>query len=102
MATVAVNEFVFKQPVRLGDILSFYANVTRIGRTSITVQVEVFAERFGAQGAVRQGDRGHRSPTWRSTTTAGRGPSPSRHERGRADGQPTDTTASHRVLTSAA
>ena len=50
MATVAVNEFVFKQPVRLGDILSFYSKLVRIGRTSITVQVEVFAERFRAQG----------------------------------------------------
>lgn len=50
MATVAVNQFVFKQPVRVGDILSFFAHVTRIGNTSITVQVEVFAERFGAQG----------------------------------------------------
>jgi len=50
MATVAVNEFVFKQPVRVGDILSFYAGITKIGRTSITVQVEVFAERFRAQG----------------------------------------------------
>jgi acyl-CoA thioesterase YciA len=51
MATVAVNEFVFKQPVRLGDILSFYAKLVRIGRTSVTVRVEVFAERFLAQGA---------------------------------------------------
>ena len=50
MATVAVNQFVFKQPVRVGDILSFYAHVTRVGNTSITVQVEVFAERFRAQG----------------------------------------------------
>lgn len=50
MATVAVNQFVFKQPVRVGDILSFLAVVTRIGTTSITVQVEVFAERFRAQG----------------------------------------------------
>jgi acyl-CoA thioesterase YciA len=50
MATVAVNEFVFKQPVRVGDILSFYSEVTRIGRTSITVKVEVFAERFRTQG----------------------------------------------------
>jgi acyl-CoA thioesterase YciA len=50
MATVAVNEFVFKQPVRVGDILSFYAKLTRIGRTSMTVQVEVYAERFRAQG----------------------------------------------------
>ena len=50
MATVAVNEFIFKQPVRVGDILSFFAEVTRIGNTSITVQVEVYAERFRAQG----------------------------------------------------
>ena len=50
MATVAVNEFVFKQPVRVGDILSFFASLTRIGRTSMTVQVEVYAERFQAQG----------------------------------------------------
>ena len=50
MATVAVNEFVFKHPVRVGDILSFYSEVTRIGRTSITVKVEVFAERFRTQG----------------------------------------------------
>jgi acyl-CoA thioesterase YciA len=45
LATVAVNEFVFKQPVSIGDLLSFYARVTRIGRTSLTVHVEVYAER---------------------------------------------------------
>ena len=50
MATVAVNEFIFKQPVRLGDILSFYSKLVKIGRTSVTVTVEVFAERFNAQG----------------------------------------------------
>ena len=50
MATVAVNQFIFKQPVKVGDILSFFAEVTRIGNTSITVQVEVYAERFRAQG----------------------------------------------------
>jgi acyl-CoA thioesterase YciA len=50
MATVAVKEFVFKQPVRVGDILSFYSEVTRIGRTSVTVDVEVYAERFTSQG----------------------------------------------------
>ena len=50
MATVAVNEFVFKQPVRVGDILSFFSAVTRIGRTSITVKVEVYAERYNTQG----------------------------------------------------
>lgn len=50
MATVAVNEFIFKQPVKVGDILSFFSSVTRIGNTSITVKVEVFAERFSMQG----------------------------------------------------
>jgi len=50
MATVAVNQFIFKQPVRVGDILSFCSKVERIGRTSITVKVEVFAERFRSQG----------------------------------------------------
>ncbi len=50
MATVAVNQFIFKQPVKMGDILSFFAEITRLGRTSVTVQVEVYAERFKAQG----------------------------------------------------
>ncbi|HEX6018773.1 MAG TPA: acyl-CoA thioesterase [Burkholderiaceae bacterium] len=45
LATVAVNQFVFKQPVSVGDLLSFYAQIERIGNTSITVHVEVFAER---------------------------------------------------------
>ena len=45
IATVAVNQFVFKQPVSIGDLLSFYAKVERIGKTSITVNVEVYAER---------------------------------------------------------
>ena len=49
IATVAVNQFVFKQPVSMGDLLSFYARVERIGRTSITVNVEVFAERNPAE-----------------------------------------------------
>lgn len=49
IVTVAVNQFVFKQPVRVGDILSFFAEVTRIGNTSVTVQVEVYAERFHSQ-----------------------------------------------------
>jgi acyl-CoA thioesterase YciA len=50
MATVAVNQFIFKQPVRVGDILSFFATLQRIGRTSVTVQVEVYAERYTSQG----------------------------------------------------
>jgi acyl-CoA thioesterase YciA len=45
VATVAVNSFVFKQPVLVGDVVSFYTKVTRVGRTSITVDVEVFAQR---------------------------------------------------------
>ena len=45
IATVAVNEFIFKQPVSIGDLLSFYARVVRVGRSSVTVHVEVFAER---------------------------------------------------------
>ena len=45
VTTVAVNEFIFKQPVSIGDLLSFYATVTRVGRTSVTVHVEVMAER---------------------------------------------------------
>jgi acyl-CoA thioesterase YciA len=45
ITTVAVNEFVFKQPVSVGDLVSFYATLQRIGRTSITVRVEVYAER---------------------------------------------------------
>jgi len=45
IATVAVNSFVFKQPVMIGDLVSFYAEVTNVGRTSITVSVEVYAQR---------------------------------------------------------
>lgn len=50
MATVAVNQFVFKQPVKVGDILSFFASIARVGRTSVTVQVEVYAEGMRTQG----------------------------------------------------
>ena len=45
VATVAVNSFVFKNPVLVGDLLSFYAKVVKVGTTSVTVFVEVFAER---------------------------------------------------------
>jgi acyl-CoA thioesterase YciA len=45
VATVAVNSFQFKQPVFIGDVLSFYAHIVRVGTTSITVNVEVYAER---------------------------------------------------------
>src|SRR5687768_7690387 len=45
VVTVAVNSFVFKEPVFVGDVVSFYARVIKVGRTSITVDVEVFAQR---------------------------------------------------------
>ncbi|HRE13229.1 MAG TPA: acyl-CoA thioesterase [Usitatibacteraceae bacterium] len=45
IVTVAVNSFLFKEPVFVGDLVSFYARVSRVGRTSITVDVEVFAQR---------------------------------------------------------
>jgi acyl-CoA thioesterase YciA len=45
VATVAVNSFVFKEPVMIGDVVSFYAAIERTGRTSITVAVEVYAQR---------------------------------------------------------
>jgi len=49
IATVAVNSFVFKQPVQIGDLLSFYVDLVKVGNTSITVNVEVFAERGKAE-----------------------------------------------------
>src|SRR5574341_819989 len=45
VATVAVNQFLFKQPVFVGDLVSFYADIVKVGRTSITVDVHVYAER---------------------------------------------------------
>jgi acyl-CoA thioesterase YciA len=45
VATVAVNSFVFKEPVLIGDVVSLYSEIVRIGRTSITVDVVVYAQR---------------------------------------------------------
>ena len=45
IVTIAVNSFLFKQPVMIGDLVSFYADVAKVGKTSITVDVEVFAQR---------------------------------------------------------
>ena len=52
VATVAVNSFVFKQPVFVGDLLSLYAHIVKVGNTSITVNVEVYAERNRLQTEV--------------------------------------------------
>ena len=48
--TVAMKEVLFHEPVFIGDLVSFYAETTRVGRTSITVHVDVEAERFGNKG----------------------------------------------------
>ena len=45
VATIAVNSFVFRQPVLVGDVVSFYAEIVKVGLTSITVSVEVYAQR---------------------------------------------------------
>jgi acyl-CoA thioesterase YciA len=49
VATVAVNSFVFKEPVLIGDRVSLYGEIVRVGNTSLTVNVEVWAERNPAQ-----------------------------------------------------
>ncbi|MGZ3181282.1 MAG: acyl-CoA thioesterase [Telluria sp.] len=52
VATVAVNSFLFKNPVYVGDLLSFYADIVKVGTTSVTVYVEVYAERNRLQADV--------------------------------------------------
>lgn len=49
VATIAVNSFLFKHPVFVGDLLSFYADIVKTGTTSVTVYVEVYAERSRLQ-----------------------------------------------------
>lgn len=48
--TVAMKEVLFHEPVFIGDLVSFYAKTVRVGNTSITVHVDVEAERFGNKG----------------------------------------------------
>ena len=52
VATIAVNSFIFKNPVFVGDLLSFYAEIVKVGNTSITVNVEVYAERNRLQACI--------------------------------------------------
>jgi len=49
IATVAVSSFLFKQPVQIGDVVSFFTRIKRTGRTSVTIEVEAYSER--RQGA---------------------------------------------------
>lgn len=50
MVTVKMTEVVFHEPVFVGDLVSFYADVVRIGNTSITVKVTVEAQRWRGTG----------------------------------------------------
>jgi acyl-CoA thioesterase YciA len=50
--TVAMKEVLFHQPVFIGDLVSFYAVTTRVGNTSISIHVDVEAERFGTPGVL--------------------------------------------------
>ena len=47
IVTVAVDSFQFRKPVFVGDVISCYARITRIGKTSLTINVRAFAERQG-------------------------------------------------------
>lgn len=48
--TVAMKEVIFHEPVYIGDLVSFYAKTLKVGNTSITIHVDVEAERFGMHG----------------------------------------------------
>jgi acyl-CoA thioesterase YciA len=50
--TVAMREVIFHEPVYIGDLVSFYAKAVKVGRTSITIHVDVEAERFGTPGVI--------------------------------------------------
>jgi len=50
--TVAMKEVIFHQPVYIGDLVSFYARTVKVGNTSITIHVDVEAERFGTPGVL--------------------------------------------------
>lgn len=51
VVTVSMKEVQFRQPVYVGDIVSFYTDVERLGNTSITVRVTVRAERYRSPGS---------------------------------------------------
>ena len=56
IVTVAMDQVVFKAPVRVGEVVSFYARTLRIGTTSITVHVDVEVTRDGQQIPVTHAD----------------------------------------------
>lgn len=53
VVTVAVKELIFMQPLYVYDLVTFYVDILKIGRTSITVKVDVYAERLAHPGFVK-------------------------------------------------
>jgi acyl-CoA thioesterase YciA len=56
IVTVAINRVEFKQPVLVGDVVRFETSVVRIGRTSITMRINVVAERAGEESQVTEAE----------------------------------------------
>ncbi len=54
--TVCMKEVIFERPVKVGDILTFWADIIRTGRTSVTIRVKVEAERRGQTIPVTEGE----------------------------------------------
>lgn len=50
VVTISMKEIIFKEPVYVGDIVSFYAKVIAVGKTSITTQIEVTTTRLNESG----------------------------------------------------
>ncbi|MGH8272145.1 MAG: acyl-CoA thioesterase [Gammaproteobacteria bacterium] len=54
VVTVAVKDFVFIAPVFVGDLVSFFADIVRVGKTSVTVDVSIFAQGDWSNEKVRR------------------------------------------------
>ena len=50
-ATIAVDEMVFHKPVHIGNVVTCYADVIRIGTTSMSIKIEAWAEHYAEPGA---------------------------------------------------
>ena len=46
VVTAAVNEMFFEKPVKIGDTLCVYTHIEKVGRTSIVLKVETYAQRY--------------------------------------------------------
>ncbi len=58
VVTAAVQEMAFAMPVKIGDTLCVYTDIARVGRTSITLSVEVWAQRY-LSPTMEKGHPGH-------------------------------------------